>query len=454
MGDDYYVVLEKILKMQKIAVDITGEYPSLFRYPYDTKIQENVLEAIATVDGKVVWDDLSIASSKVGKDGDLEDVIENIFNEGNLFVRRGYVIYSRMDFYSKTDLIANAIDNIVRNRINTLQYPDDLEGVSAYSIKKLGDIIEGDKIYNYPLNNEKILEVVKGKIFPGHFDGLSEEDKFKILKERYIGNPNISTETTLPGFTDEELKEIDKEGTITNDKVLFLTFDDWSSDKPINQILYVLDKHNISSSFFIRTNYVENNPNLLRAIGEAGHDIGSHTDEHLPFALTKEEVAEDDSRSIYFSISDEDAKLRQDDLLLSYNKLESIVGDISIDGNPVLTSFFRPPTLAMSRRGMEEILDTGFSYIISGDFSTGDYKENDPQIIVDKIINGIIKADGERRELQNGSIIIMHMTDGDKTISDSPNVTAKALDIAIPILKSKGYKFAKLSDYMKESSVK
>ena len=46
------------------------------------------------------------------------------------------------------------------------------------------------------------------------------------------------------------------------------------------------------------------------------------------------------------------------------------------------------------------------------------------------------------------------MTDGDKIISDSSNITAKALDIAIPILKSKGYRFAKLSDYIEESIVK
>lgn len=95
---------------------------------------------------------------------------------------------------------------------------------------------------------------------------------------------------------------------------------------------------------------------MLRAIGEAGHDIGSHTDEHLPFALTKEKVDEDDSKAVYFSITDEDAKVRQKDLVLSYNKLKSIVGDIAVDGKPVLNRIFRPPTLAMSRRGMEAIL--------------------------------------------------------------------------------------------------
>lgn len=454
MGTDYYVVLEKILKMQKTARDLTGKYPSLFRYPYDINIQNNVLEAISTVKGKVVWDDLSVASSKVGRDGDLEDIIKNIFNEGNLYVRRGYIIYSRMDFYSDPNLIAKVVDDIVKNRVNTLRYPEDTKGISAYSIKVLGDILKGEKIYNYPLKDEEILACVKGKIYPGHLDGLSGEETFDILKERYIGNPDIRSETTLPGFTDEELEEIDTKGLITDEKVLFLTFDDWSSDKPVNQILYVLDKHNVKTSFFIRTNYIEQNPNLLRAIGEAGHDIGSHTDEHLPFALTKEKVDEDDSKAVYFSITDEDAKVRQKDLVLSYNKLKSIVGDIAVDDKPILNRIFRPPTLAMSRRGMEAIFDTGFSHIVSGDFNTGDYQESDPQIIADKIINGIIKSDGGLRELQNGSVLIMHMTDGDKIISDSPNITAKALDIAIPILKSKGYRFARLSDYIEEGSGK
>ena len=93
---------------------------------------------------------------------------------------------------------------------------------------------------------------------------------FDYLQQHYVGNPDVSSLTTLPGFSETELDLLNKAGTFTDDKVLFLTFDDWGSDKPINQILYVLKKYNIKASFFIRTNNVQTNPNLLRAIAEGG----------------------------------------------------------------------------------------------------------------------------------------------------------------------------------------
>lgn len=141
-------------------------------------------------------------------------------------------------------------------------------------------------------------------------------------------------------------------------------------------------------------------------------------------------------------------------LILSYKKLQSIVGDIAVEGKPVLNTILRPPTLAMSKLGMESIFDVGFSHIISGDFSTGDYQEIDPQVLANKLIKGIKKGDGSFRQIQNGSILILHMSDGNKDISNTENITAKALDIAIPILKSQGYRFAKLSDYIEESDVR
>lgn len=314
MGKDYYILLEKIIKMKKKVFDLTGQNPVLFRYPYEVQVSDDVLEAVSTVKGKFIWDDLSLASSSVGKDGNLQDIIKNVFNQGNLFVSRGYIIYGRLDYYSDPNLIANTIDNIIKSRVNNLAYQGDKDKNTVYYPRTLGQILNGEGVYNYPLKVEDIIPSTKDKIYLGHLDGLSQVERFNILKDRYIGNPNISSVTTLPGFTQEELKEIDTKGLMTDEKVIFLTFDDWSSDKPINHILYILDKYNIGGSFFIRTNYVQDNPNLLRAIAEAGHDIGSHTDQHLPFALTKDEEDEDDSKGLYFSITEEDAALRKEDL--------------------------------------------------------------------------------------------------------------------------------------------
>ena len=448
---DYDSIVNDILWIQKEVNQLTEQMPTLVRYPYDMKLNDEILEAVSSANGTVVWQDISIASSKVGVNGNLEEVMDNAFGEGNYTARRGYIIYYRMDYYKDPTIIPDAMLRIAKERIDTIAYDDGIKNNgSIYRIQSVGSIMKGDKTYHYPLAEKNILPRVKDVIYPGHLLDYTALEKYNLVKSRYIGNPDVSKPNVLPGFTIEELEEIDKTGIFTDDKVLFLTFDDWASDQSINQLLYVLDKYNVKGNFFIRTNYIQNNPNILRAIAEAGHDVGSHTDNHLSFAITENKEGEDDTSSIYYSPNEEEIEERKRDLQISYSKLQEVVGDISINDRPALTTMFRPPTLAMSRVGMEAILDMGFSYIVSGDFSTHDYEDTDPEILADKIINGILTGSGEIRTIQNGSILVMHMSDFRQSPLSSPNITAKALDIAIPALQSEGYRFARLSDYLGE----
>lgn len=448
--NDFYSILDTILFIQKNVYALTGQVPRLVRYPYYIKLDSEKLEAISSGSCDVVWHDVAVASSKIGKSANLNAILNNAFGQGNISARRGYIIYYRMDYYENSHTIPEAMLKIARDRIDTIAYNDGIiNNGSNYAIKSLGSIIKGDKIYNYPLKEQDLLSVIKNAIYPGHLSKYGEPNKFDFMKSRYTGNPHVNNANTLPGFTDKELEQIDKTGRFTDDKVLFLTIDDWASDKSINQLLYILNKHDIKASFFIRTNYMQNNPNILRAIAEEGHDVGSHTDNHLPFALGEKNLDENDISSIYRSLNKTEVTERKNDLLISYNKLKNVIGDISIDGRPSLTTIFRLPTLAMSKIGMESILDMGFSYIVSGDFSTHDYEETDPEVLADKIIGGRTTDGGELITIQNGSILVMHMSDFKENPLNSSNVTASALDIVIPRLKQKGYRFARLSDYLK-----
>lgn len=103
------------------------------------------------------------------------------------------------------------------------------------------------------------------------------------------------------------MEQMDHTGIVKDvrDNTIFLTFDDWGTDASINHLLYVLRKHHVKGTFFIITWNVKNNPNLLRAIAEDGHDIASHTNRHRPMVwqtanyggnmtpMTEEEYAED-----------------------------------------------------------------------------------------------------------------------------------------------------------------
>ena len=101
----------------------------------------------------------------------------------------------------------------------------------------------------------------------------------------------------------------------------------------------------------------------------------------------------------------------------------------------------RPPTLAVSKKGLEAIFDAGATGAISGDFSTHDYEAKSVAEVVEKMKNGIVMSNDEIKVIQNGSIIVMHM-------SDEAKYTAEALDEVIPYYLAKGYHFARISDYL------
>lgn len=239
------------------------------------------------------------------------------------------------------------------------------------------------------------------------------------------------------GFSKMDERRLDKTGFVhTQDNVIFLTFDDWGSDAAINKLLYVLRKHNVPGTFFIITNNVLYNPNLLRAIAVEGHEIGSHSDKHKPMAVM------DPKTHKYVKTQEKEEYLK--DLATSYQKLREVTGDVTVNGKPALTRFFRPPTLAISKMGLEALLDTGYDYIISGSTSTNDYKAKDITQLVDTIKEGVYTQYGE---VKKGAILVMHM-------GDSVIYTPAALDILLTANEAKAdsdpskFKVGRLSDYL------
>jgi len=447
-GNDFKSVYQSLTGMQEKLNKEFGVQPVLARYPYDAEITGEMSEAIASAGCTLVWQDLSMANSKAGPDGTLETVLANSFNAGNISARRGYIVYFRMDYYKDKDLIGNLLLDVYKNRVLTNSYEDGIENNgSQYRIVSAGQLRNSPGLYQYPVKEADYTAGV-GDIAPGHLAWFSEGEKFGIMKERYVGNPDYSDENVLPGFSQGELKLIDITGRFTNEKVLFLTIDDWGSDKPVNQILYVLRKYGVKASFHIRTNRIEENPNLLRAIAAEGHDIGTHTDGHLPYAVYDEIKSRREKRPFYNSLTSQVEAERMADLALSYRKLCSVVGDMTADGRPALTKIFRPPTLAMSKNGMESIFDMGFEYIVSGDFSSHDYEAKTSRELADELLKGIRKGDGSRYPLQNGSVMVLHMSDDSNEPSSDPDITAKALDLVIPELINQGYRFDKISNYL------
>ena len=66
----------------------------------------------------------------------------------------------------------------------------------------------------------------------------------------------------------------------SEEKTIFLTFDAGYENGCTEQILDVLEKHNVPAAFFLVGNYIEQNPLLVKRMVEEGHTVGNHTYHH------------------------------------------------------------------------------------------------------------------------------------------------------------------------------
>ncbi len=65
-----------------------------------------------------------------------------------------------------------------------------------------------------------------------------------------------------------------------NPRQLALTYDDGPNDPYTLRLLEVLAKHEVRATFFMIGRYVQQRPQLARAVAQAGHAIGNHTFTH------------------------------------------------------------------------------------------------------------------------------------------------------------------------------
>ncbi len=441
---DFYETCAQIERLQKNMQRLLGARPVIARQVFGREIP-TVNEAASAMGIELLGQTVNMVQTKDKEAKKVENISDHLFGKFILAMGRGQIIYGRLDFLDNPTLTGDLLEWIKKNKVDSATYATLLdspeanaENDSAYSMGAVREVL-GDEAHRwtYPVPEEKVLFSLRGRETKKTQNGSLFRHEFA---KRYIGAPTVTDTDRIRGFSEAEMEQMDHTGIVKDvrDNTIFLTFDDWGTDASINHLLYVLRKHHVKGTFFIITWNVKNNPNLLRAIAEDGHDIASHTNRHRPMVwqtanyggnmtpMTEEEYAED--------------------VRLSYEELQKTVGDVMVDGKPVLTHYFRPPTLAISKSGIRSIMDAGFSYIISGYESTDDYAVPSLQAMIGAISHGIYDEKGNVRK---GSILIMHMT-------DKAQYTAEALDYILTVNDArddndpKKFKTSRLSDHLKE----
>ena len=178
----------------------------------------------------------------------------------------------------------------------------------------------------------------------------------------------------------------------TDQKKIWITFDDGPDKKVTPYVVNVLEKFNIKATFFVIGNQAKKHPELVELIINNGHKIGNHSFSHLNgFCTNNNKYLEDVEKAKKYIDSD----------------------------------IFRPPYGKITPFQIKN-LKKEFK-IIMWDIMSWDFKEN---ISSNKIYRNVINNE------ENGSIILFH-----NNLKSYKNLK-NSLEIILEKLKEKEYQFS------------
>lgn len=212
-----------------------------------------------------------------------------------------------------------------------------------------------------------------------------------------IRNATASNAITASSFYSNELPIY----CVNTDKpVVALTFDSAWGTEDLEQILSILKKHNAPATFFVTGEWAQKYPEAIRSIDQAGHEIANHgnSHKHMP-QISKEEMA---------------AEIQG-----CHNAVYNLIGkDMTL---------FRAPYSDWNDTVVDVAHSMGYMSI-NQSVDSLDWK--------DYGIDSIIYTVCEHKNLENGSIILLH---------NGATYTKDALDVMLTKLEEQGYSFVKVS---------
>ncbi len=188
----------------------------------------------------------------------------------------------------------------------------------------------------------------------------------------------------------------------TNEKVMYLTFDEGYENGYTAKILDVLKKTNTPAAFFVTGPYVKNEPELIKRMVKEGHIVGNHTVNHPSMPdLSEEEIANE-----LTELNKSFAELTKENM-----------------------KFMRPPMGEFSEKSLAAIQKNGYKTVFWS-IAYADWDTNN-QKGVDYAVEQVTK------QFHNGAVILLHAVSEDN---------ANGLEQIINIAKEHGYTFKSLED--------
>ena len=238
-----------------------------------------------------------------------------------------------------------------------------------------------------------------------------------ILKERpqqavqasANGNWGLSFQTEgkppVANATAEQLAEYNAcYAEMTDEKVLYLTFDAGYENGHTSAILDALKKHHVPAAFFIVGNYLETSPELVKRMVEEGHLVANHTYHHPDMS----------------NISSKEAF--QKELTMLEEKYTEITG-LS------MAKYYRPPQGKYSEQNLQMAKDLGYTTFFWSLAYVDWYQDKQPskEEAFQKLLGRI----------HPGAVILLHSTS---------STNAAILDELLTKWKDMGYTFRSLDE--------
>ena len=187
----------------------------------------------------------------------------------------------------------------------------------------------------------------------------------------------------------------------TEEPKISISFDGAWGNEDTRDILDILEKHNVKATFFLTGGWVESYPDDVKAILEAGHDVGNHSETHPNMSeLSAEEI--------------------RTEVMTVHDKVKALTGYEMF--------LFRPPYGDYDNEVITTVKECGY-YPIQWSVDSLDWKDYG----VDQVISQVC----ENEHLDNGAIILCH---------NGAKYTAQALDDMLTNLESQGYQFVPISE--------
>ncbi|MGG1267143.1 polysaccharide deacetylase family protein [Brevibacillus laterosporus] len=190
----------------------------------------------------------------------------------------------------------------------------------------------------------------------------------------------------------------------TEKKAIALTFDDGPNESYTPQILELLEKYGVKSTFFTVGTRVQKNPKLAKQMVQQHHELANHT-------LTHPDMR----------------RLSRQRIKTELESAQSIIQKTT----GVVPTLFRPPGGSYNEKIVAAAKDMGYLVVMwSWHQDTKDWTNPGVQKIVNKVL----------RNVRNGDIILFHDHGGNR------QQTVDALKIILPELKKRGYEMITVSE--------